>query len=981
MEERTLEELNKEYVDLVKKVEEIKGELQAANAKKDAANTTYEEASSTYSEKDLAYKALLPVLEAAEKANYSETVIAAMRKQVEDAKAELDKAEATLNEKRTQQEQMAEAYGEIEQRAKTQNDRLGVIVQSFAGNEIVNQALRDEMEYEYQKLIDKKQAELAKTEELKTKISEDPEIKQGVGELTKLLEDFEKARVNATIDNPGELVKIASRIKVQRNAIKTQMRKLGLRTGKIEPDAIDDMTRLVDDKGRMVIRALDSKAEIQTAEITKVEAERDEAMSNLAASLAIGKDEKVEGYDEAKQEIERMTAELQDLGTQHGTKKAELEGIVKETKELMKELDGIKLAPEVAKKLAELQAQKTEIENEKVPLIENPKRVELQAQIDELKRQKNTAGSGQVETEAYKEAKKALEKAQRDLDYEKKHPSLSTFFSNKDDQIIDNPELLAAQTRLGLLENNYDSLLNTIIESDEELKRIDADYLSIEQEDDEIKARREELNRVDSDKVKDLYTNYVGEELYPDITDPETEQGKAFEEYKAAELEIRKAMLAIQKDPSEANLGRLAAAKSSLGEKTAALKTELTIANGTSFSPSTEAIHNYLTGVLEAEIIGDLDAEVDEAYNLKAADNAISVLASKSKRTDKEVISELRKSSNEIAKYLDAMLLGKTYDIDAFLEAVDMHDQNIRLFEDPEKAKAILVGSNEMLETENTSLFSLGFIKNLWSKLTMPKVQEEYDLPKNERPDVYDELAEQQAELRTLDERSNDLAERRAATDKAWTERINAVMSPEQKESMAKKEKEIREIRAKLNHLPKRINKTKLERLEAEVASATTKLNSTQQFEAAIDVGKIDTEITRLTGEMDKEPEQIIDPEKEADRKERLTKKQAEIDGLGATENPRVAEITARLEQLELDSTAGTAELAELQSRITTLSGNLELKQKAFAILELAKNKIKNLIHIKNPKFISNRNAKSVANQLAEHVKSDAKKQARGERE
>ena len=164
MEERTLEELNKEYVDLVKKVEEIKGELQAANAKKEAANVTYEEASSTYSEKDLAYKALLPVLEAAEKANYSETVIAAMRKQVEDAKAELDKAEATLNEKRTQQEQMAEAYGEIEQRAKTQSDRLGVIVQSFAGNEIVNQALRDEMEYEYQKLIDKKQAELAKTE-------------------------------------------------------------------------------------------------------------------------------------------------------------------------------------------------------------------------------------------------------------------------------------------------------------------------------------------------------------------------------------------------------------------------------------------------------------------------------------------------------------------------------------------------------------------------------------------------------------------------------------------------------------------------------------------------------------------------------------------------------------------------------------------------------------------------------------------------
>lgn len=982
MEERTLEELNKEYVDLVKKVEEIKIELEAAKANKEAANASYEEASSIYSEKELAYKALVPVLETAEKANFSADVLERMRKEVENAKEEMEKAQKLLDAKKTEQEEMTTVFDKISQRATGQKDRLDVIIGSFAGNEIVNKALRDEMEYEYQKVIDKKTAELEKTEELKTKINEDPEIKQAVGELAKLLEEFEKVKANVTPDNPGDLVKVGKKIANQKNAIRSQMKKyLGQRYGKIESDAIENMTRFTDDKGRMVISVLDSKAEVQAAEIARVEAERDAAMSSLEASLAIAKDPDVEKYEEDKQEIDRMKAELQNLRVKHGDKKANLEGIAKETEELMKELDGIKLAPEVAKKLAELQAQKAEIENEKVPLIENPKRVELQAQIDELKRQKNTAGSGQVETEAYKEAKKALEKAQRDLDYEKKHPSLSTFFSNKDDQIIDNPERLAAQSRLELLENNHDALLNVIIESDEELKRINDEYVSIEQDEDEIKTRREELNRVDSDKVKDLYTNYVGEELYPDITDPETEQGKAFEEYKAAELEIRKAMLAIQKDPSEANLGRLAAAKSSLGEKTAALKTELTIANGTSFSPSTEAIHNYLTGVLEAEIIGDLDAEVDEAYNLKAADNAISVLASKSKRTDKEVISELRKSSNEIAKYLDAMLLGKTYDIDAFLEAVDMHDQNIRLFEDPEKAKAILGGTNEMLETENTSLFSFGFIKNLWSKLTMPKDQEEYDLPKNERPEVYDELAEQQAELRTLDERSNDLAERRAATDKAWTERINAVMSPEQKESMAKKEKEIREIRAKLNHLPRRINKTKLERLEAEVARATTKLNSTQQFEAAIDVGKIDAEITRLTGEMDKEPEQIIDPEKEADRKERLTKKQAEIDGLGATENPRVIEINNRLKQLEQDSKTGTEDVTELESIITTLSRNIEAKERALAKLHVIANKIKNIIRIKNPKFISNRNAKSVANQLAEHVKSDAKKQARGERE
>ncbi len=980
MEERTLEELNKEYVDLVKKVREIKGELEAANAKKEAANTSYEEASSTYSEKDLAYKALLPVLEAAEKANYSEAVIEAMRKQVEDAKAELDKAQTALDEKRTEQEQMAEAYNEIEQRAQTQSDRLGVIVQSFAGNEIINQALRDEMEYEYQKLIDKKQKELAKTEELKTKINEDPEIKQGVGELTKLLEDFEKARANATIDNPGELVKIASKIKVQRNAIKTQMRKLGLRTGKIEPDAIDDMTRLVDDKGRMVIRELDSRAEVQTAEIARVEAERDEAMSNLAASLAVGKDEKVEGYDEAKQEIERMTTELQSLRTQHGEKKTKIKEIEEKTRELSSELDGIKLDPVMAAKLAELQTQKAEIEKEKVPLIENPKRAELQAQIVELNRQKNTAGSGQVETEAYKEAKKALEKARRDLEYERKNPSLVVFFGNKD-QIIDNPEYKVAEARLGILENNYESLLNTIIESDEELKRIDDEYADIEQQEDEIKARREELNGSDSNKKEELYTNYVGEELYPDITDPETEQGKAFEEYKAAELEIRKAMLAIQKDPSEANIERLATAKSVLGEKTSALKVELTIANGTSFSPSTEAIHNYLTGVLESEIIGDLDAEVDEAYNLKAADNAISVLASKLKRTDKEAISELRRSSNEIAKYLDVMLLGQPYDIDEFLEAVDVHSQNMRLFDDPEKVRATLVGSNEMLETENTSLFGFGFIRNLWSKLTMPKVDEEYDLPKNKRPEVYDELEGTQTELRELEAKEKGIAERKTEVDRAFRERLEAVMSPEQKESLSKKDREIKDIRKKLKVLPRKINKTKLERLEAEVATATTKLNSTPQFESTIDVGQIDSEITRLTSEMEKEPEQVVDPEKESDRKERLAQKQAEIDGLGVTENPRVAEITAMLQQLEIDSQNGTTELTELESKITTLSKNLEIKQRAFAILELAKNKIKNLIHIKNPKFISNRNAKSVANQLAEHVKSNAKKQARGERE
>lgn len=981
MEERTLEELNKEYVDLVKKVEEIKIELEAAKANKEAANASYEEASSIYSEKELAYKALVPVLETAEKANFSADVLERMRKEVENAKEEMEKAQKLLDAKKTEQEEMTTVFDKISQRATGQKDRLDVIIGSFAGNEIVNKALRDEMEYEYQKVIDKKTAELEKTEELKTKINEDPEIKQAVGELAKLLEEFEKVKANVTPDNPGDLVKVGKKIANQKNAIRSQMKKyLGQRYGKIESDAIENMTRFTDDKGRMVISVLDSKAEVQAAEIARVEAERDAAMSSLEASLAIAKDPDVEKYEEDKQEIDRMKTELQSLRTQHGEKKTKIKEIEEKTRELSSELDGIKLDPVMAAKLAELQTQRTEIENEKVPLIENPKRVELQTQIDELKRQKNTAGSGQVETEAYKEAKKALEKAKKDLEYERKYPSLAVLLGNED-QIIDNPEYRVAKARLGILEKNYESLLNTIIESDEELKRIDDEYADIEQQEDEIKARREELNGSDSNKKEELYTNYVGEELYPDITDPETEQGKAFEEYKAAELEIRKAMLAIQKDPSEANLGRLAAAKSSLGEKTAALKTELTIANGTSFSPSTEAIHNYLTGVLEAEIIGDLDAEVDEAYNLKAADNAISVLASKSKRTDKEVISELRKSSNEIAKYLDVMLLGQPYDIDAFLEAVDMHDQNIRLFEDPEKAKAILGGTNEMLESENTSLFSLGFIKNLWSKLTMPKVQEEYDLPKNERPEVYDELAEQQAELRTLDGRSNDLAERRDATDKAWTERINAVMSPEQKESMAKKEKEIREIRAKLDHLPRRINKTKLEILEAEVAIATTKLNLTPQFESTIDVGQIDSEITRLTSKMEKEPEQVVDPEKESDRKERLAQKQAEIDGLGVTENPRVAEITAMLQQLEIDSQNGTTELTELEGKITTLSGNIEVKERALAKLHVIANKIKNIIRIKNPKFISNRNAKSVANQLAEHVKSNAKKQARGERE
>ena len=40
------------------------------------------------------------------------------------------------------------------------------------------------------------------------------------------------------------------------------------------------------------------------------------------------------------------------------------------------------------------------------------------------------------------------------------------------------------------------------------------------------------------------------------------------------------------------------------------------------------------------------------------------------------------------------------YTIDAFLEAVDVHSQNMRLFDDPEKVRATLVGSNEMLETE-----------------------------------------------------------------------------------------------------------------------------------------------------------------------------------------------------------------------------------------------------------------------------------------
>ena len=335
MEERTLEELNSEYRNLVEKVKQIKIELEKAIATKETADGNYEKASADFTAKRETYEALEAGLAQVEKSGFSEALVNQMKQEIEAAKKQMEDAELTLKTRQREQEEARGAFEKIEGESKKENSRLDVILVSFGANETINKAISNEIEIDYAEMEEAKKAERAQVEELKTKVSEDAKIQEKVQELDNLLKRFEELKKNVTPENAAQLAGIGKAIKSQRSSIVNRIRALGVKGGKITAEEVDRMVGEKDEQGRFVVAELDRRTAIADKEIIDIQEEKRELLEKLAMSLELGREAEQNNseYQKLKAEIDGLTAEKGTLEQQQEASRQALADIERRRKE------------------------------------------------------------------------------------------------------------------------------------------------------------------------------------------------------------------------------------------------------------------------------------------------------------------------------------------------------------------------------------------------------------------------------------------------------------------------------------------------------------------------------------------------------------------------------------------------------------------------------------------------------------------------
>ena len=615
--------------------------------------------------------------------------------------------------------------------------------------------------------------------------------------------------------------------------------------------------------------------------------------------------------------------------------------------------------PEVdSAEVKHLQEKRAEIKAEVVEQIDNPEKAKLRKQIEELDAQKRAGMAAGEESEEYKAAKAEYDAAVKKLQAEQARPTV--YFTPKTDEIIDNPEVVRLKAELSVKEKNLNSIGNMLINKDPELKQLNADYVALKDDEETLSAEYTKVNSETLKKRDKLFSEYVSDEMYPELEDENSEQYKAFETYKQAELELRKAMIALQKDPSDANLAALNTARQNLKQSTADFRLSLGTASGINAHafPSPKAIHSYLLGKLKDAY--DNFEPIDEAYDINNVERRFAVLESKVGKDGKIAVEALRDSRDALDGMLEDMLAGKTIDEDALLDMIDTHNANIEAFDESSQVRGVLKGTD--IDAPNTRF---SFLRRIISSFRTPKVEEKYYFPANKAPASKSEYEEAYGRSEELKTKLEETQKQKTAAKAAFDKKLSEVATPEEKASLRNKQKEVTEIRAKLSGLPERINKTKLAALEKAVRDAEDKMNKTPQHNTAVDVKAIDLQITELTTKLEAEPDKIEDQEKAADKKRRLSEMDAMIEEAKMdVENPRRTEIESLLKGLDASEIAEKTKFEEATGKLARIVETLREKGGLLAILEVAKQKIANLIHIKDANRMLDRRSGRIAEDL-----------------
>lgn len=983
MEEKTLQELNEEYVSLRRETEQLKSDLETAKKAKEVAVNFLETAETSYEDAKKTYEAKKAALDASRVANVSKDILKSFETEVDRAKNDMDIAEALLKRRQEEVKKSENAFSIIEENAKNSNNRMNLILVSFATNETIYNTLVNEVEVDFEDKISEKENEKSKIDELKTKINDDERIQENVADLRKLLQDFEAKKAVVKPENAQELTKMAEEIKKKRETIRRRLRSkaIGIKGGKISAEEIDRMALEQDSKGRMFVLELDRRDSGLDTEIGRLLDEKDQTiksmniMKEMAKNLDVGTPE----YQKLLAEIQQIEGEIKSAEEIKQKATEKLAKIPEERASLESELANLEKNIDT-EAISRLEAEKRAIEAEPVSKITNPRLAEIDKEIKDLEDKKASGGKGDVETEDYKKAKKEFEEAERLLKGEQKIPSLRKPMLPRmtnnyldGDEIVPNPEYLQKKDEINKKIEKNNKILESIKDpstgeyKDTELEELRNELVENIEDEKDLKA---ELTNIEADlgtyKSKAMQ-EYVGEETYPELENPDSNSAKAFKEYRDAELKLRKAMISLQKDPSKDNMALLKNAIVTYKTMMDLFQKALALDIGSSSIVATpEAMHKYLIGVIRSEL--DSGIEIDDAYDSNNVTNRFKILEYQNKK-DEDFLRDLEglKATNDtLTKYLNDILIGKER-TDADLEAdIRRHNEAINNFESPDEVIEVLTGTGMPQEKAKVPFWRKIF------KAKLPELEKKYDLPENESTDLenyFNKKDEKDKKGEELGKITQEIADLKDEFDQKFKE----VLGEDKYNEYNDNKSEIATLREEMKHITPEINKTALERLGQRLQMAKQKLDSTPQYEATVDVDKIDEQISSLKREKASTAQEIDDPIKVADKQRRANEKQDEIDKLSkGTNGARISEIKTRLTELFGIESTENRNLEEANEKINNKSAELRDKKQRFKILDKVKSKmisIKNLINIKDEKRISRNGSEAVAEDLSNDAK------------
>lgn len=968
MEEKTLQELNEEYVGLTQEIKTQKEELKKAKDAKTQAESELDEAQKQYDEAKEKYDIQKKAFETAKASGFSDDAIKPLKDELDIAESNMNSYKGLVERKEQILTDTSKNFDTINNSLKKQSDRMDLILVSFGGNETINKALVNELEIDYGEMIEEKESQRAKIDEIKTKINDDPKMQANVADLHKLLEDFKIAKENVTPDTVDSLSTMAKQIKAKRAAISRNIRKYMGKGGKISSEEIDAMTTARDEKGRFVIPELDRRAASIDLEIGSLMHQKDEIINSMAITLEMSQnlENGTQEYQTLISDIQILDQEIQNAKNEKQKSEEILSKIPEERKSLEEELAKIGTDIDI-EQIEKLKKDKADIEAEKVEMVDNPEIADIQRQIAELEAKIASGSKIKVETEEYKLAQKQLEEAREAYENEKILPSVR-YKKRSGDVIIDNPQYKNLEAKLDQLKNEEKTIRDRVENNNPELKELKDEYSEQTKDIDQILDELDETRDSKDNLKKEAMKDYVSEELYSGLKQEEndldeTDEAKAFNEYKDAELELRKAMITLQKDPTEDNKKILLEAMKKYQDATKAFQEELELVSGYVAKPTNEAMHNYLLGVLKNE-----DAR-DEGYDSNNVSNRIKILeAQRKKGVEKYEISFLKDSTEELDNILDKLLKGENVTQEEIDKAVKEQADSIDNFDDPEDVKDVLQGTGFPAPQGKPSLFSRIFSKK-W-----PKLEPKYNFGDNEPTEKYEAFMEASDKLEQLEQDRDYAIKSRNDTQRKLETKLEEALTSEDKGKIKVLSDEIDRIKNEMSLIPSQLNKTRLEELKNALQTAQEKLDKTPQYRETEDVDKMRQSVKELKDKKAKTPAKIEDPNKKADKERRAKEKQDKIDELsnGGVDTAKVSSLKQRLAKLLDLENSEKEKINNAEETINKKSPVLEEKKRKVSVLEVARSRmknIKNLIKIKDSNKISDRRSGAIAENLANATK------------